>query len=349
MLLEYFEILNTLPEPLRSLFTVLGILFAIYLILKVLMKLFRTFENAVRYIKLRVYYPLISRLVKRKHKEYVEEYLRNLVSRRPVTPGLGIEYEIYVEWSSEEKVLLDLRRGVLLVRIPYTANLNQVIAKTLLMAAPYAVSQYLEPVFGSKLAQILSFSLAREYASRDVNVLREFMQYVREVYEESERFRRLIEYINRADDASLYKHIVLFELRRILEEYDGHVDGDKLEKDVENLIEVVGSLPDMSEPMVCGHYISITIVRVGKLEKVLLEEWNRYLNYIKMCMQKCGTLRRVYVVSAGRLIRQTVKKFMDYMTSNIGGLKLLNQVSYRARYYKGKPNITQYVAVFEIE
>lgn len=54
-------------------------------------------------------------------------------------------------------------------------------------------------------------------------------------------------------------------------------------------------------------------------------------------------------MSAGRLIRQTVKKFMDYMTSNIGGLKLLNQVSYRARYYKGKPNITQYVAVFEIE
>jgi len=101
--------------------------------------------------------------------------------------------------------------------------------------------------------------------------------------------------------------------------------------------------------MVCGHYISITIVRVGKLEKVLLEEWSRYVNYIRMCMQKCGTLRRVYVVSAGKFIKEIAKKFIDYVTSNVSGLKLESQVSYRARYYKGKPGVTQYVAVFEVE
>ena len=348
-IVRILEILDKLPEPLRSLFTVLGIIFAIYLILKVLMKIFRAVENAVRYVKLKIYYPLASRLVKRKHKEYVREYLKNLISKRLVTSGLGIEYDVDMEWSSEEGVLLDLERGVLLVRIPYTTNLNQVIAKTLLMAAPYTVSQYLEPVFGSRLAQLLSISIAREYASRDVNVLKEFMQYVQEVYKENEEFRKLIEHINRADDESLYKHIVLYELKHILEEYDGHVDRVKLEEDVKKLIETVGSLPNIREPMVCGHYIFITIVRVGELEKVLFEEWNRYINYVKKCMQKCVTLRRVYVVSAGKFIKEVAKKFIDYVTSNVSGLKLLNQVSYRARYYKGMPGITQYVAVFEVE
>ncbi len=348
-IVKILEMLDKLPEPLRSLFTVLGIIFAIYLILKVLMKIFRTVENAVRYVKLKVYYPLASRLVKRKHKEYVKEYLRNLISQRPVASGLGIEYDIDVEWSSEEVILLDLERGVLLVRIPYTTNLNQVIAKTLLMAAPYAVSQYLEPIFGSRLAQLLSISIAREYASRDVNVLKEFMQYVREVYEENEEFRNLIEYINRADDESLYKHIVLFELRKVLEEYNGYVDKDKLENDVKKLIEVVGSIHSISEPMVCGHYVSITIVRVGKLEKILLEEWNRYINYIKICMHKCSTLRRVYIVSAGKIIKEVTKKFVNYIVSNVSNLKLENQVVYRARYYKGKPGVTRYVAVFEVE
>ena len=175
------------------------------------------------------------------------------------------------------------------------------------------------------------------------------MQYVQEVYEENEEFKKLIEHINRADDESLYKHIVLYELKHILEEYDGHVDRDKLEENVKKLIETVGSLPNISAPMVCEHYIFVTIVRVGKLEKVLFEEWSRYVNYVKTCMQKCSTLRRIYVVSAGKFIKEVTKKFIDYVTSNVRGLKLLNQVSYRARYYKGMPGVTQYVAVFEVE
>ena len=72
-IIKIFEALDKLPEPLRSLFTILGIIFAIYLILKVLMKLFRAVENFARYVKLKAYYPLASRLVKRSHKKYVRE------------------------------------------------------------------------------------------------------------------------------------------------------------------------------------------------------------------------------------------------------------------------------------
>lgn len=348
-IVKALEILNRIPEPLRSLFIVLGIIYVVHQSLKFLMRTFKTVESIVRHAKLKVYYPIVSRIVKRKHKDYVKEYLRSLVPSHPSITGFGLEYDVDIEWSDEERVLLDLERGILLVRMPYTTNLQQVIAKALLMSSPYVVSQYLEPLFGPKLAQLLSVSIAREYASKDVNVLKEFIRYVHEVFEENKEFKSLMEYINRADDESLYKHIVLFELRKILETYNGQIDRNKLESDVKELIKIVGALHNIREPMVCGHYIFITIVRVGKLEKILLEEWNRYVQFIKTCMQKCNTLRRIYIVSAGKYIRNVAKKLVDYIVSNVGGIKLINQVSYRARYYRGRPGIVRFIAVFEIE
>jgi len=80
-----------------------------------------------------------------------------------------------------------------------------------------------------------------------------------------------------------------------------------------------------------------------------LRGWNRYVNYVGTCMQKCSTLKRVYVVSAGKIIKEAAEKFIDYVTSNVSNLKLLDQISYRARYYKGRPGVTQYVALFEVE
>ena len=91
------EILDKLPEPLRLLFTVFGIIYTIYLILKVLVKTFKTVEKMVQLIELKVYYPVISRLVKRKHKDYVRKYLKHLVSYQPSISNIGIEYDIDVE------------------------------------------------------------------------------------------------------------------------------------------------------------------------------------------------------------------------------------------------------------
>lgn len=66
-------------------------------------------------------------------------------------------------------------------------------------------------------------------------------------------------------------------------------------------------------------------------------------------MRKCSTIRRIYIVSAGKVIKEIARKFVDYISSNVGNLKLDNQDVYRARYYKGKPGITRYVAVFRVE
>ena len=103
-ILKVLEILDKLPESLKSLFIILGIIFTIHLIFKVLVKTFRTVENIVQIIELKIYYPVISRLIKRKHKEYVRKYLKNLVPRQSSVSGMGIEYDIDVEWSDEESV-----------------------------------------------------------------------------------------------------------------------------------------------------------------------------------------------------------------------------------------------------
>ncbi len=352
-MLELFKILNSLPEPLKSIFIIFGVVFVIYLIIKTLMSIFETVEKIVQHIKLKIYYPLVSRLVKREHKKYVTEYLRSLVTRHISDAGLGLRYDIDIEWSDEERVLLDIEKGVLLVRVPYVTNLQQIIAKLLLMVSPYAVSQYLEPVFGPKLAQLLSISIARRYASREINVLREFTKYVDEAYDRD--FRELLDFIKRADDESLYEHIVLFELRKILDAHDGYIDRNKLENDVIDLIKVVGSLHTIDIPIICGYYIAIAIVRVGVLEKIMLEEWDRYVNYIRTCIRKCSKINRIYIISAGKVVREIAKKFVDYMMSNIEKIpdireiKLINEISYKMRYYKGKPGIPGYMAIFEIE
>lgn len=108
-------------------------------------------------------------------------------------------------------------------------------------------------------------------------------------------------------------------------------------------------LDNVSALLVCGYYISLAIVRVGKLEKVLLGEWDRYVQYIKTYIQKCRNLKRIYIISAGKIIKEIAKKFTDYLVSNVSGIKLLSQVSYKARYYKGKPDVPRYIAIFEVE
>ena len=109
----------------------------------------------------------------------------------------------------------------------------------------------------------------------------------------------------------------------------------------------VGTLEDTPVPLVSGSYISVLIVRAGKLEKVMLEEWGRYVNFIQIHLQRHPNLRRVYLISAGAIIRDVTKKLIDYITNNVADLEFVDQVTYRARIYRGIPHMPQLVALFE--
>ena len=346
-LLDIFRYVDAIPEPLRFLLVVLGIIFIIKEIFRCLIHTFRVVEQFCLTIKLKVYYPVVTRIMRRKHKGFIRDYLRRLTM--PIDEEWGLSYSVDVEWSDEERVYADLESGRLIIRLPYEEALHKVIARALLMSAPYGVSEYLEAIFGSRLAQVLSIALARDYASRDVNVLREFVSYVEEAFESDRELKELIDYVSKADDTSLYRHIVLYEIRRVLEEYDGRVIKEKLREDVEKLIRLVVLLrEDINVPLLCGHYISLVIVRAGKIEKVLLEEWDRYVEIINNCMKECSKIRRIYVISAGIVVKAVARKLIKYLIDHVRGIKLIKEHFYRARYYKGRPGVRCYVAILEV-
>lgn len=347
-------ILNLMGSIGDTLLKLLGVVFIIYLIFKYLVGTFELCKSIFNFFKLSVYYPIAIKITKQKHKSYVREVLRSFTSPRKADREaalLGLSYEVDLEWSDEERIEFDYERGALIVKIPYARELYRIIAKALVMVAPYAISEYLEPVLGPKLARTLTLSIAEDYASRDINVLSEFRNYIDEIYESDEEFKELLIYIHKAEDQSLFKHIVLRELKEVLRKFNGKINKDKLEEDIEELIKMVGTLPETERAWVCGNYISLAIVRVGKLAKVIFREWDRYIQYVKTCLQKCPNLSRIYMVSAGSLLIRTKldEKLIEYLESNVEGLKFVDCERYKARLYKGKSNVPQLVAVFEIQ
>ena len=333
-------------QILDVLLKLLGILFIIYEILKYLMKISKLFRQFVAFIKCYVYYPIVTRIIKQKHKSYVRDKIRSIIDSVEFDFP-EFKYDIDISWSNEEKVEFDLDKNILIVRIPYAENLQRIIAKTFIMVAPYTVSEYLEPILGPSLARILTFSIAREYASVDPNILKELERLIGVLHGNNSEFIELMDYISKADDQSLFSHIILRELRDVLREFNGKVNKEKLEKDVKALVKVVGTLEDTPVPLVSGSYISVLIVRAGKLEKVMLEEWGRYVNFIQIHLQRHPNLRRVYLISAGAIIRDITKKLIDYVTNNVADLEFVDQVTYRARIYRGIPHMPRLVALFE--
>ncbi len=85
------------------------------------------------------------------------------------------------------------------------------------------------------------------------------------------------------------------------------------------------------------------------LKKIILGEWERYLQYIKNCVSQCNEIQRIYTVSAGKFVKEVAKEFTKYLISNVSGIELVAEFSYRARRYKGMPNVPHYIAVFEFK
>jgi len=298
-------------------------------------------------MQIKLYYPILVRINKRKHKEYVEKYFNNLLFKKS-----GDLYEelhgVRIEWSDEESVEIDLEENKVLVRIKYVSKVEDVLAKTALMIAPYFVSKYLEPSLGEEFSRIISIGLVERVLSDHHNILKKFRELVKELYGKNSEFMELISLIAKADDTSLYTHVFLYEVRRILGWFGARVDRERLVSELKDLLRILANLDNISAPMACGYYVCLTIVRVGRLEKVVLGEWEKYTRYVKECIKQCPNLKHVYVVSAGRSVLKVIDYLIEYMVKNIPNIRLIDKTRYKARYYKGKPNVPSYVAVLEI-
>lgn len=103
-----------------------------------------------------------------------------------------------------------------------------------------------------------------------------------------------------------------------------------LTNELRDLLYIVAKLEDIKAPKVCGRYVILAIVRAGKLEKVALELWEPYVEFVGRILRECPSLQRVYVVSAGRFTSRVVKRFLEYMEEKIRGLYLVDRFEYKA-------------------
>lgn len=252
-----------------------------------------------------------------------------------------------IEWSDEESVEVDLEESILLVRLEYASKVEETLAKAAFLLAPYLVSEYLEPALGERFARLVSFGIIENMLQSYPTVLAKFREILDEVYGKSSEYRDLLSLITKADDASLYKHIFLYELRRILSTFGSRVDSNKLIFELKELLNIVANLENIDVPKVCGYYVNVTIVRAGKLTKVALQLWEPYIHYVESMLRECPNLQRIYIVSAGGFTSKAVKGLLKHMEEKLPSFHLIDKFEYRARYYKGKASVPSLVAVME--
>jgi len=333
----------------KDVLAIIGVISIITALLEVLGRFFDTVAMFLTKIKVYLYYPIVFRIDKRKHKNYVESYFNNILFRSSIEMPLAIG-KLKIEWSDEESVDVDLEENLLLVRVEYASKIEDILAKVALLSAPYLVSENLEPALGEEFSRLVSIGVIENILQAHPHVFASFRKLLNEVYEGSSEYRELLSLMTRADDTSLYKHVFLYELRRVLSAFGGRVDRDKLINELKELLYVTANLEEIDAPKVCGYYINLTIVRAGKLEKIALQLWEPYIKYIENTLRTCPNLQRVYIVSAGTYTIKAAKKLFEYIEKRVPNLHLVDEpFEYRARYYKGKPNVPSLVAVMEFK
>ncbi len=329
-------------------FAAIGFIYAVTKLIELLGRFFDTVAMLLTKVKIYIYYPIAIRINKRKHKDYVEEYFNNLLFRKPIEWPLAIG-KVRIEWSDEESVEADLEEGILLVRIEYASRVEDILAKIAFLSAPYLVSEYLEPALGEKFSRLVSIGVIENILQSHPLILSRFRKLIDEVYGEDSEYKEILSMITKADDTSLYTHIFLYELRRILGRFGARIDRNKLTCELKELLHTVANLDNIDVPKVCGYYMNLTIVRAGKLMKVALKLWEPYIQYVKNILKECPNLQRVYVVSAGGFTSKAVKRLLEYMEEKLPSLHLVDRFEYKARYYKGKTNVPHLVAVMEFK
>jgi len=98
------------------------------------------------------------------------------------------------------------------------------------------------------------------------------------------------------------------------------------------------------------HIIAVTVVRAGKLEKVVSHDFQGYAEYVLRVLNSCRHLRRVYIVSAGEVIAPYVaKELRRYLEERVRRLVFVREVMYTAPLYRGRARpVKRYVCVYNV-
>lgn len=332
----------------KDVLAIIGFITIVVKLLELLGKLFDEIADFLTKAKIYIYYPIIIKINKKKHKDYVEEYFNKLLFSNSIEWPLAMG-NVKIEWTDEEGVEVDLKENLLLVRVEYASKVEEALARVAFLSAPYLVSRYLEPALGEEFSRLVAIGVVENLLQTHPPVLARFRKLIDEAYGANNEYKELLSLITRADDTSLYKHVFLYELREILGMFGARVDKSKLIPELKELLHIVANLENIDAPKVCGYYMNLTIVRAGKLMKVALQLWEPYILYIEKIRRECQNLQRIYIVSAGGFTSKAAERLLKYMEEKLPNLRLADKFEYRARYYKGKTHVPHLVAIMEFK
>jgi hypothetical protein len=226
--------------------------------------------------------------------------------------------KIKVEFGDEDKTKIDLERNELVIVLRKGTKYRQEnIARTLLKAIPDLLAPEMRAVYDPKFLDCLSAHIAKNLAKDYLPVITSINAFITAEMNEDKEYRELSQMLVEIDDESLLSRILLPELIDVAKIRYPHRD-PQIDNEVLELIQKLQSVVrgEISEPMVCGKYFKMVIVRVAKPEKIemLLQP---HINYVKHVINECKRLENIYILAAGQRNISLAKAFKESLKNEL--------------------------------
>jgi hypothetical protein len=288
--IEFFELLWNI---LSQVFQYIGILVVFLIILYVI--------SPERYEKICIHILKVASYVsKRLDKNYAERDIEHLVNSSAKSLNKYfpvITRGIKILWAESDDVESYLDRGFVVVRMKHHKSRARNIARALMAYIPHILPPEVGAVMETDLALAISYIIAIGMAEREPEVVRQIHEAVSIRFEDSLTVKDLLPKLEEIDKESLFSRILLPEVvKACLNVYPRRPQD--LRSEIMDLVELLYALVkgDLRKPIIKGKYLNLALIRVAKLEKILLDpELEAHLKFA----EKANT-RTIYVLAAGQ-------------------------------------------------
>lgn len=268
---------------------------------------------------------------------------------RKIFPSIENIPKIKVEWGEEDKVVLDVERGKLILVLKRGRSKRfDNIAKALILAIPYLLAPEIESVYDKKLTKLISAHIARSLVRDKPSIVEAINVAVSSFVDEDPEARELAGMLVNIDDRSLFTRVLLPEMIEVARMRYPQYD-PRLSQELIDFIHVLSALATCDESVklenpFCRIYFRVMFVLVAKPEKIEMMLMP-HVKFVKQSLKECSNIKSIYILAAGRNI--VAAKFLCSLLENElrrdhFEVDSIEEHEYRGR-YKDAPSMPLYL------
>ena len=306
------------------------------------------FEKIITHV-----YWVLGKVSRKLEKRAVSREVRYIV-RSKFVENFEVEEipELVIEWGDEEKVLLDVKRGRLVIVLRPGRDRYENLGRALVASIPELLAPEMRAVFSEEIIACLSTHVARNIASDHPSAVSAINDVIRARIEENPRFKELSSMLVEIDDRSLLSRILIPELVHIAKIRYPHRD-PSIDKEVEELIHMLYKLARGEEiggmPVVYGKYIRVGFLLVAKPEKIE-KFFEPHLKFVQNMLKRYEEMDSIYVLAAGKNVdagRVCTMMVQDMLIA--AGKQVVEKTYVYEGRYKDIPKIKLYVGKLSLK